>query len=475
MTDQKNIFTLTFWYAFGNILTRAISFLLLPFYSNLLTPEQFGSYSLILAFYSIIAIIYQFGVPSALTKYYIEAKNFDQSEVFSSAFNFVVLCSLVLSLFGFVLSDSVSILVLGDSNYNLVFNVVFIILFIETMSYLLLHLQKMNEKPKIVAFVSISSAIVNLILNIVLVYYMDYGIIGIFYAQLGASVVLFISLAPAARRSYKFKLNFELLNPLLKFALPLVIGGLLSVLIDFVDRFILDSYLDRESVGHYSFGYRIAMVMNVFVISFRTAWGPRALKMIQQSAYKYEFGRIFTKLIAVSAMIFLSVSLLVDNLFEISFNGFSLFDKSYLVGLDIIPLILVAYLFNLFVSFYSVYPYKSGRSYHFLISDTIGFTINILLNLIFIPLYGLVGAAVATLISFFFNALYLFLISRGKVEVNYELAKVFMLVLFAGAFYLISVLFNNVVYDLFLILIYLIILYKVFNINIIRIFSQRSY
>ena len=60
------------WYGIGNIFIRSVSFILLPFYSNLISTAEFGNYALLMSVYAIISVLYQFGMHGTLNKFYIE-------------------------------------------------------------------------------------------------------------------------------------------------------------------------------------------------------------------------------------------------------------------------------------------------------------------------------------------------------------------------------------------------------------------
>ena len=61
-------------YGIGTILTRLVTFLLLPLYTNVFTPEEYGIVSLAYAFTGFVMIAYRYGMDSALMKYYIDAE-----------------------------------------------------------------------------------------------------------------------------------------------------------------------------------------------------------------------------------------------------------------------------------------------------------------------------------------------------------------------------------------------------------------
>ena len=451
MTKSK-IFNLTAWYGVSIVLIRAINFLLLPVYSNIFSAEEFGMYALILTLYSFAAAAYQFGLQNSLTKYFIDANSDEEKKkVFSTVFNFACLLSLVLTAGGLYFADSFSSFLLNTADHGDLIILVFVILPIETLGYFALHLSKVLENSKFVVFASAVAAVINFAGNILFVVEMQIGIAGIFFAQLFSALVLFVIAFTKIFRWYKFVFDRGLMRELSAFATPIFAGGLFAVLIDYADRILIDRLLDRASVGLYSLSYRIAFVMNVFVIAFRTAWTPRSLNEFNNGNYEVHFGKVFEKLLALGSVIFVSISVLAPHAFGVRIFGKYLLTPEYAGGAVIIPFILAAYFFSGLSSFYSVYPFASGKSFHFFIVEVVGLSVNIGLNFVFIPVWGIAGAAAATLFSFAAGSFYLFLISRTKVIVKYSIANILLIVFVTSAVYLAGNLIDSLILHIFII------------------------
>ena len=86
-------------YGIGTILTRIVTFLLLPLYTNIFTTEEYGIVSLAYAFTGFVMIAYRYGMDSALMKYYIDAEGKDKKTYFTTIFSIQTLTSLIFSLF----------------------------------------------------------------------------------------------------------------------------------------------------------------------------------------------------------------------------------------------------------------------------------------------------------------------------------------------------------------------------------------
>jgi O-antigen/teichoic acid export membrane protein len=466
MSKKKSLSGSTAWYTLGNLFIRSVSFLLLPLYSNYISKEDFGNYALLMSLYVIISVIYQFGLHSALSKYYLEEKNENKRKIiFSTAFNFVLILGLIVTAAALFLSREISQLVLGSGEYAKLICLIFLCLLFETSTYFILHLLKTKEFASRVVMYSSINAAINLILNVLFVYYLQMQVEGILLAQLISSLLLFISLLPVLKSNYILSIDRKLLFLLFRFAFPFIIGGMLAAAVDVADRFILNFFLGKEEVGVYSFSYKIAMIMNVFVISFRTAWTPYSMNLFHSGNYKEHFGQTLNKLTALSGLILLLITFFTDDLFSIKIFGSHLINNDYLPGIVILPFVLSGYIFSGIASLYSVYPYISGKSYHFLISDSTAFIINITLNFILIPQLGILGAAAATTLSFLAAAVYLISVSIKAVKIKYEFQNLLVILISALCLLTIGMIFTNIFLDLLFTAGYLVIILKVLRLR----------
>ena len=463
------------WYGLGNLFVRSISFILLPFYSNLISTSEFGNYALLMSIYAIISVLYQFGMYGSLNKFYIEEESKEKKKIiFSSLINFIILTGLVFTIILSIFAHGITKIIFGSTEYSSLMILIFTALFTETICFYILLLLKTKELSKQAVIYSGIGALLNLVFNIIFVFIYRLSVAGIILSQLLSSAILFLIMVRVIRDDYILKIDSLIIKALVKFAYPLLLAGFLSAAVDVADRFILNYFLGTSEVGIYSLAYRIAMVMNVFVISFRTAWNPHSLNLFYLDNYKTTYGATLSKLVALSCIILLTVSLFSKYLFEINILGFHLFNPIYKPGILILPLVLTGYIFSGISSFYSVYPNISSKSYHFLVSDLIAFVSNIIINLIFIPKYGLIGAAFATAISFLFGAAYLFFISRNQIKIDYQVKNLSIIILSALIFLLAGLNLKNIFFDIFAVGGYLITLQFGIKLNLTKIFKLNS-
>jgi O-antigen/teichoic acid export membrane protein len=466
----KNILS----YSAANIFLKAANFLLLPIISHFIMPREYGYYSLFLTGYLILLTIIQGGLYSTLTKFYLDAGNEQlRKKTFSFLLTAACLIGLLMSFIIYVSAPGVSLAITGTYDYISTIRLFAALLILEACVDLILQLQKTKEEVGKVILYTFLNASVNLVLSFIFIINCRFGIYGLVLAQVIAHFVTMVLVTAYTGKNFTFW-NLQIdIAVIVKFSVPLMLAGIFTTCTDLADRFILDHFYDSQKVGIYSFSYKIANVMYIYVIAFRTAWVPHAIKKFGAEGYSEHFGRVFTKYLFMALSIFLSVSLLIPALFDVRLNNsIYLFNPAYRSGITILPFILLGYLSNGIVSFNSIFPYTKGKSTYFLFNDAIAFVLNISLNFILIPLWGMNGAALATLISYIIPAFYMYSLSRDVIIVRYEKASVVIFACAALLMYAAGVLVGNVYLDVVLLLAFLIIGQRTMNLTFSDLFTM---
>ncbi len=447
------------WYGIGNIFIRFLSFALLPMYSNLIGIADFGNYALLISIYSIVSVVYQFGTQSVLNKFYIEETDKDKRKlIFSTVLNSIIVLGVFLIILFTINSKLLSFLIFGTNKFSLLLIIIFFTILFDVLGVYVLSLLKTNEEARKSVYYTSFGAVANFIFNVIFVFILNWSVTGIILAQLVSSVLVLTLLTGTIKVNYVLKIDPVIFKNVLIFTLPLVIANLFTSGVNFGDRFILNHYLGIDEVGLYSFAYRLALVMNVLAVAFNSAWIPRSIKLYYKNDYKDYYGRILSALISVSCLILIVVSLFAKYLFEIHLFNVTFINPLYISGINILPFVMVGYIFTAISYYYSVYPYVSNKSYHFLIADFIALFINISINIILIPKIGIMGAAIATAAALFSSALYMFIISRNKIIINYRIKELSIIIASTTLILFVGLNIENILVRLFLILLFLLIL-----------------
>lgn len=459
----RGVFFHTSIYGFGHLVARGLSFLLLPFYTHLISTKDFGIYSLIISVATIVSIFFHLGLQGSFIKYFTASKDLEEKKlIFSNLIFIITFVSIPITFLLILFAPYFSEIILHNREYHFSFTLGLISILFMTFSYYVSVVYVTLERSKRFVVNTIYSALLNFILNVVFIYNLKLGIDGIFIAQILSSIVLIILSRDVLTAYFEINLDSKWIKSILKFGYPFFFSSLFTALTEVFDRFLVDYFLGSEQVGIYHLGYRFGIFLNLFGLSFRSSWIPHYFNFITnlEEGKEIYLGKVFSKLLMISSVIIVTISLFADDVFRIDLDGVSLFNAGYLPAAKIIPFILFGYFFNLLMSFYSLGPYISGKSFHFLSSDLLCFLSNLILNIILIPIIGISGAAIATMIAFMIGSFYLYIISRKNVKISYEKNNLLILSFIMFGFIFLSLIFSNLLLDAIMFMIFILVTYR---------------
>jgi len=436
----KKMASNTLVYGLGNILNRAITFLLLPLYINLMTPREYGALNLIYPFLALMNVVYMYGLDAAFMRFFIPEKDqHRRQQIFSVVYLSILMTTTLITLLLFAAKTPLANTLLGADPAKSVFALAFIILAIDGLSFMPVLYYRSIQQP--VRYVSIifGEVLINLGLNILLVGFLRWGLKGVLVANICSSLVKLLLASPAVFKNLNFFWNTRLWKDLLKFGLPTVPAVLFAMVISLGDRFLLKYFFDQATVGIYSAGYKIGMIMALAVTAFRFAWHPFFLSIADQENAKETFARILTLFMIVGAFIFLTVSLLAPPVLTLEFHGHAIITPAYADGLRIVPYILLAYLFQGVYVNLVVGMYLKKKTHLAPLFTGSGMLINLTINITLMGYFGFdfTAAGIAVLASYLGQSWLLYKASQRFYPVPYELGKLFKLtVLVAVLFFL---------------------------------------
>lgn len=421
----KELFKDTALYGISTIIGRFLSFILVPFYTHYLTEADFGIYSNIYAYIAFFNIVYIYGMDSAFLKYSSVVEQKDKKTVFSTAYWFILGTTALLSAIIFIFKTPFVFLMQVPVKYeHLVYYVVAILAF-DTLT--LVPFADLRLKRKAVKFVTIKMlfVIVNVLLIILFIVYLKYDIEAIFLSNLIASILSFVLLLPDILKSLNFTINKDYLRKMIKFGIPYLPASLSATVVQVIDRPILTAITNDATVGVYTANYKLGIFMMLYVNMFQYAWQPFFLTHAKEKDAKEVFAKVLTLFVLVASIIWIFVTLFVDDFAKLKIGSHSsIIAPSFWGGLIIVPIILLGYIFHgMYVNF-NAGIYIEEKTKYLPYVTLLGAVINVVANLVLIPKYSLVGAAYATLFSYMAMCISLYFVTQKFYKINYEIGKI---------------------------------------------------
>lgn len=425
-------------YGISTMIGRFLNFILVPFYTNIFSPGDYGIVILVYSYIAILNIFFIYGMDAAFLKYAAFKDIGDDKDNFSTPYISVFITSVFFSGLIILLNNTITEGIGVPLNYSSIIILSSVIIFVDANAVIPFLKLRLERKAKQFAAIKVANILLNILLNVVLIVGMGWGIEAIFISNLTASLLSLVLVSPTVIRFFKLSFHKVLFNRLLKFGIPYLPAGIAIMLVQVVDVPILERLTSLDTVGIYKANYKLGIFMMLFVNMFQYAWQPFFLQNAKEENAKQMFSKVMTYFSIVGFTILIILSLFIDDIVKINFGGFSIIGSQYWSGLDIVPIILLGYLFNGFYVVFSAGIYIEEKSIYAPIVAGAGAVTNIVSNLLLIPAFGIMGAAFATLISYGVMALGYFVVTQKYYKIDFEfsrLIKLFVLVLFIGASY----------------------------------------
>ena len=454
-------------YGFGHVITRLVTFLLLPLYTNKFTPEQYGIVALFYTFVPLLNIVVRYGMGAAFLKNYVPANKEDRISIMTNVIISLVLTGIPFLLLFYFFRDNLSIVFFGVAKPSYVV-MMGIIIFLDTIWSIPMLALRAENRPRLFIFFSFLNVGVTLLCNLVFIIIFKMNIGSIFLSNLIASLTIFILVLPYIYQRFRFStLSIVKWKTILSFALPFLPAGLFAMAMEVADRYILKLLTDLETVGIYNAGYKIGVLMLLVVNGFNMGWQPYFLEKNFDSRSKI-YPRINSIVLAILGFIWILLLFWTDDLIKTSFLGITFFGSDFFGSLNIIPWIGLSYFFYGFYHLQTPGVFLKNRPKYAAWTRLFGAFSNIGLCFLLIPIFGALGAAYATCISFGLMALLMFFINRYLIFVKLEyksLIIIFLLLIISYAAF--SVYQDNSTVNLLIMFFYIAVVFyfKIINIQ----------
>lgn len=414
-------------YGLTSSLQSILGFILLPILTIYYTAEIFGVYSLLLLMSALSSAIFYLGASSSLGRYYFEEDSDEYRKKAISTALFITLGGAII-LVGItsVLSSFISRLIFDSNKYSFVVLISIIggsaLSFLLTLMTLILRYEK---KSALFFIVTIFGVLLNFFITYILLTRYSMGILAPIYGVLVSNGLSFIFLLIIRLKSITFDLDTKMIKSFLNFGIQASAAGMLVYILDWVDRIIIKDLLDLSQVGIYSLGYRLGAIINVLVITpFSLIWAPMRMQYSKNS----NADKFTTKIISYYTLIGV-VLIIISILFSQELLLLIFSNNEYADASRIYPIIMFSMLIYGYQGIvdYGIYFHK--KIYLYIIASAIAIFINIVLNYLFIPIFGYIAAAYITLLTYAFTSGFLYVISNKLYPIKIEWKRVSLLFL----------------------------------------------
>lgn len=415
-------------YTVPAVISRGLSLFLVPLYTQVLTPADFGSLDLLMVFGNIINLTIALEVSQGVARFYGTEPDPDRKiDYISSAFWFTLVCYCFFGATALFFTHSLANKIMGQEGLETPFQIGIINICISGIFYLLQNQFRWELRSTAYAIVSLFMSLVTASLSVWLVYGLDWGLQGVLIGSLtgtlaGSGLGLFL-----LRTSVRFRFNRLRLREMLAFSAPLVFSGVAVWISLYVDRIMINRLLSVDDVGVYGIGYRLSSIAGLVMTGFQSALTPLIYAHYRDIETPHQLARIFRIFVFITLISFLFLTLFAADLLHLLATK-----PFYAAAAIIVYLVPAIFLSNMYI--FSPGITISKKTHYLIWINSCGALLNIILNYFLIPPLGISGAAIATLLGYLSVFLVHMMLSQRLYYVPHQWKPLLIAVIAAAAF-----------------------------------------
>lgn len=398
-----------------NVIARGIGFLVLPFYTRVFAPADFGTFDFVTAVLSLCVPLVTIEISQAVARFFPSATSLVEKQAIASAgFLFTVVSYTVASVAICVLAEPLSSLLTDGRHGRELLYASALSFWAGGVFYFFQNQLRWQLDVMLYAVVSLVSAVVAAGSAVALILIYDKGIESLFYGMCVGNVVGAVLAGWSVRENLAGDVNWDRILFMIKFSAPLAISGLAAIASSYLDRVILKQLLSIEDVGFYGVAYRFASVVNIALIGFQSSITPMVTAHHEDTGLRDHLAGLLEYFTVFALTMLLGLALFSLEILDLVAGN------RYSSAHALLPVIAGGILVG---GMYVFAPglWIGGRT-HLLLGINIGTAlVNLVGNLILIRPFGTMGAAVALQCSAAFNfASYLLLGQKFyRIETNW--------------------------------------------------------
>lgn len=377
------------YYLFGNLFNKGIAFLTIPLFTRILTTSDYGIVNTYMSWQGILTMVLgltlHMGIRAAFVDYKDDIDNFMSSVTFLDILSSVSIAAIIiLAVLVFRVNVPIILLVLClvHSFSNTIIN-----------NYKMYLMMKMKYKER-TAFLILPNLIINIVAVILIVFvYNTDKYMGKILPSAFVSFIFVMIVIPTIYSKGKTLVNTKYWKYALKVSVPVILHGLSLMVLSQSDRIMLTGLVGASETGVYSLAYNFSMIASVVVASLDGVWVPWYTVKLKDRKIS-EINERVKIFIAIVTLTVLGIILAAPEVLAL------MAPENYANGKLIIPPIVISSYIIFIYTIYVNVEYYHKRTKTIAANTIVAAVLNIILNFIFIPLFGMYAAAGTTLFSY---------------------------------------------------------------------------
>lgn len=391
----------TLIYGASDLVTKLVAFFTFPIIASVLSAKEFGTLELVYTITMLAAMFANVGMNNAVSLYYwdSETQKTDRVSIISSglfvlmvtASATVLLAIVVIKINPFSLAD------FFEPISKIGLALAFLVMATTQWNQYCMDVTRLNFAPWKFFGISISTRLISIFVGLVAILFLDLGIDGL----LGGQALALVIVVPLAIYSVRDEVKLSQITGLwikrlFKIGYPYIFASLAYWLFSSMDRWMIAAFSSVEETGIYSVAFRFSSIILFISMAFGQSWSPIAIKLKTDFPEQYRelYGKVLIFLLFVMTFVGAFVSLFAPEII------LWLLPREYFPSTFSLVILSFAVVFQSTQQVTMIGISLEKRTMLFSRIAWIAAVINLTLNYFLIPVWGALGASIATAISF---------------------------------------------------------------------------
>ena len=383
-------------YTIPAILSRGLSIILVPLYTRVLSLVDYGALDMLMVFGSLANLTVALEVSQGVARFYAaEEEREKKVQYASTAFWFTLFCYTLFLVATISLAPLLSQFIIGRADLDPVFRLGMAYIWANGIFYLVQNQFRWELRSKQYAVCSVLVTLTTASLAVTMAYFLEWGLSGLLWGMLGGALAGCFYGISSLRASFQPVFKKERLKEMLLFSAPLVPSGIAVFISHYIDRLMINHFLSLGDLGLYGIGFRLSSIVGLVMVGFQGALTPLIYTNYKSPDTPGQVAVIFRAFLFFALMLFFGLAGFADEILRL------LTTPEYYSAAGVVVFLVPAILIS------NMYIFAPGigiaKKTHLTLWINIGGALaNTCFNYFLIPLFGIRGAAAATLLGYVF-------------------------------------------------------------------------
>ena len=409
-------------YGLSGVVTRMISIFLIPIYTRLFVPEDYGIINLINTTFFLLGLLVVCALDNSASRWFYDSKDeADHKQTFGTWIWFQFILSIAVAIIVILLSPYLVNTFFKEDGKPIYFILPAITLITNILPAVINNWYRVHRRPLATVLFSLFQSIITIGLSVLFVIVFRWHITGVF-AALAISSAIFSLVALLQMHGWFSTKYFskQRLTVMLKYAVPFIPAAIAYWLLNSTDSYFIAFFKDKAEVGLFGIGAGLASGIALFTVAFQQAWGPFAFSIMNDENAKQVYANVFLLYGYVTGFLAALLMLFAPEILMI-LTAPAYHDAAWVAGILSYNLVLIGftYIASIGISIAKITaPYGIAMLFATILT--------IILDIILIPKFGKEGSAIATVAAQLIVPAYLFYKGHQVYPIKYKYVEVLL-------------------------------------------------